>query len=40
MYRKGIGVHQDDKEAVKWFRLAADQGIGDAQAGLEAILFT
>tara|TARA_B110000305_G_C19035619_1_gene445800 strand:+ start:375 stop:584 length:210 start_codon:yes stop_codon:yes gene_type:complete len=24
MYRKGEGVPKDDKEAVKWYRLAAD----------------
>ena len=26
MYANGFGVPEDDKEAVKWFRLAADQG--------------
>ena len=27
-YRKGIGVTQDYKTAVKWFTLAAQQGLG------------
>ena len=26
-YRNGEGVPQDYKEAVKWYRLAAEQGI-------------
>ena len=26
MYQQGQGVNQDDKQAVKWFRLAAKQG--------------
>ena len=25
-YEKGLGVSRDDDQAVKWFRLAADQG--------------
>ena len=33
-YKKGQGVTQDYKEAVKWFRLAADQGDADAQINL------
>ena len=31
MYRSGQGVPQDDAEAVKWWRKAAEQGIADAQ---------
>ncbi len=31
MYDKGQGVPQDDAEAVKWYRKAAEQG--DAEAG-------
>ncbi len=31
MYRDGIGVPQDDAEAVRWYRLAADQGHAIAQ---------
>lgn len=27
MYATGRGVPQDDKEAVKWYRLSADQGL-------------
>ena len=34
MYRDGQGVSQDDAEAVRWFRLAADQGYADAQYNL------
>jgi len=34
MYRKGEGVTQNDSEAVKWFKLAADQGYDYAQANL------
>lgn len=31
MYATGRGVPQDDKEAVKWYRLSADQGVANAQ---------
>jgi len=31
MYEKGQGVPQDHKEAVKWYRLAAEQGFASAQ---------
>ena len=31
MYHKGKGVPQDDAEAVKWYRKAAEQGNADAQ---------
>ena len=31
MYAKGYGVPENDREAVKWFRLAAEQGHADAQ---------
>ena len=31
MYINGIGTPQDDKEAAKWFALAANQGLPDAQ---------
>lgn len=34
MYIQGKGVHQDNKEAVKYFRLAADQGYAPAQHNL------
>ena len=34
MYRNGQGVPQDYAEAVKWWRLAADQGIAQAQGNL------
>ena len=33
-YANGEGVLKDDAEAVKWYRLAADQGQADAQYGL------
>jgi uncharacterized protein len=31
MYQNGLGVTQDDTEAVKWFRKSADQGYFPAQ---------
>ena len=34
MYRNGEGVPQDYAEAVKWYRLAAEQGDADAQYNL------
>ena len=34
MYDDGEGVPQDDAEAVRWYRLAADQGYAPAQANL------
>jgi len=34
MYRKGDGVPQDYKTAVKWYTLAAEQGDADAQNNL------
>ena len=32
MYERGLGVKQDDFEAVNWYRKAAEQGDADAQA--------
>ena len=37
MYASGQGVLQDNKEAEKWFRKAADQGHADAQFFLGAM---
>jgi len=37
MYDHAVGIPQDDKEAVKWYRLAADQGHYDAQRNLEVM---
>jgi len=34
MYDNGQGVIQDYKEAVKWYRLAAEQGYAEAQTNL------
>ena len=34
MYEDGKGVPKDDKEAVKWYRKAADQGYKYAQNNL------
>jgi uncharacterized protein len=34
MYRRGLGVSQNDTEAVKWYRKAADQGYARAQLDL------
>jgi uncharacterized protein len=30
-YKEGRGVDQNDEEAVKWYRAAADQGHADGQ---------
>ena len=40
MYRKGDGVPQDDKTAVKWYRLAAEQGFANSQFNLGVMYFT
>jgi TPR repeat protein len=34
MYVEGEGVRQNEAEAVRWFRLAADQGVGWQLPGL------
>ena len=34
MYAQGQGVPQDYKEAIKWFRLSAKQGLVEAQYNL------
>ena len=34
MYANGEGVVEDDAEAVRWYRLAADQGVAIAQHNL------
>ena len=34
MYDNGRGVPQDDTEAVKWYRKAAEQGHAEAQNNL------
>ena len=31
MYAQGRGVPQDDQEMAKWFKMAAEQGLADAQ---------
>jgi TPR repeat protein len=37
MYANGQGVPKDDAQAVKWYRLAADQGDASAQTSLGAM---
>ncbi len=37
MYEDGQGVQQDDKEAARWYRLAADQGSALAQVNIGAM---
>jgi TPR repeat protein len=37
-YDNGTGVLQDDKEAVKWYTKAAEQGDADAQFNL-AVMY-
>jgi TPR repeat protein len=39
MYVTGEGIPQDYAEAVKWFRLAADQGQANAQCFLGLMYF-
>ena len=39
MYDNRLGVPQDDKEAVKWFRLSAEQGHASAQHNLGFMYF-
>jgi TPR repeat protein len=39
MYGQGIDVPQDHTEAVKWYRLAAEQGHASAQLNLGAKYF-
>ena len=39
MYRNGTGVPQDYAEAVRWYRLAADQGYAMAQFNL-GLMYT
>ena len=34
MYRSGEGVPEDAAEALRWYRLAADQGLARAQVNL------
>jgi TPR repeat protein len=34
MYSSGTGVQEDQTEAVKWYRMAAEQGDADAQHNL------
>jgi TPR repeat protein len=34
MHQNGQGVPQDYTEAARWYRLAADQGLADAQSNL------
>ena len=40
MYDNGEGVIEDDKEAVKWYRLAAEQGDAVAQSNLAVMYAT
>ena len=40
MYGRGVGVPQNDKEAVKWWRLAAEQRYIDAQFNLGQVYRT
>ena len=40
MYKKGKGVPQNYKTAVKWYRLAAEEGRADAQFNLGSMYFS
>ena len=37
MYENGQGLKQSDKEAVRWYQKAADQGDAGAQAQVDKI---
>jgi hypothetical protein len=39
LFAEGRGVPQDDVEAARWYRLAADQGYPAAQYNLASMLF-
>ena len=39
MYEKGQGVPQDYQEAVKWYRLSAEQGFAEAQYNLGVMYY-
>jgi len=39
MYSKGRGVDKDDKEAVTWLRLSAEQGVVLAQNNLAVMYY-
>ena len=39
MYAEGMGIPQVDAEAVKWYRLAAEQGIAKAQLNLGTMYY-
>jgi hypothetical protein len=37
MYSRGQGVKQDYEEAIKWYRIAAEQGYTQAQKNLSVM---
>ncbi len=39
MYSRGVGVEEDDAEALKWYRMAADQGHAKAQYNLGMMYY-
>jgi TPR repeat protein len=39
MYAKGDGVQQDFKQALAWYRKAAEQGLADAQGNLGCMYY-
>ena len=39
MYANGRGVPEDDREAVKWYRAAAEQGHASAQGALGDLYY-
>ena len=38
MYRDGLGVNKDDKEAIKWYRMSSEQGHTMAKTELDKLL--
>ena len=39
MYENGVGVPENDADAVKWYRLAAEQGNANAQSNLGVMYY-
>jgi TPR repeat protein len=39
MYSSGKGVPKSQKEAIKWYRMAAEQGFAQAQAAVGIVYF-
>ena len=40
MYERGLGVSQSYTEAMRWYRLAADQGLPEANHNLGLLYYS